>query len=316
MCTSPNKVFYTGLKTETGKDLLYFDNHYPSPEMVSVDLVEKRLKVHIPWNKDFVKSVKGHQYLYKSRMVPCGHCDEDFLAKAKEWSRRCLMECKNSPHNWFLTLTFDDRFCPGKLDKKDVSDFLKRLRSYLGDGVRFFACGELGTKSKRPHYHMILFNCELKDLYPAEPTSNLCCSKLINRIWPYGMHRLGPVTQETCNYVARYTAKKVGDKDGFLLMSRRPGIGFDYLKANEHTLDLDYIPLMVNGRLTRCKPPRYAERIFKDRDFTAAKELRVRNADRARLVLAVTHGVDSLRLDDYQRQVARCKADRLEKKGI
>ena len=81
MCTSPNRIFYTGLKTESGKDLVFFDTHYPVPDVVSVAHAEKQLGVRIPLDPEFVRYNKsGHPYLFKHRDIPCGKCDEDFLA--------------------------------------------------------------------------------------------------------------------------------------------------------------------------------------------------------------------------------------------
>lgn len=40
---------------------------------------------------------------------------------------------------------------------------MKRLRKYLEPvKVRFFACGEYGDNTYRPHYHLILFGCDFR----------------------------------------------------------------------------------------------------------------------------------------------------------
>ena len=141
MCTSPHRVFKTGLKTDTGKDLLYFDNHYPCPDRVSLDLVCKALKRRIPFDARYMHEENGHIFLDVHLDVPCGKCDACQLQHARNWANRVLMEAYYSSYNYFVTLTFDDAFCPGKVDTKDITAFMKRLRSELGqDGIKFFAC--------------------------------------------------------------------------------------------------------------------------------------------------------------------------------
>lgn len=318
MCTSPNRVFKTGLKTDTGKDLLYFDNHYPSPSVISLSLAERRLKVRIPYNSDFVRFVKGVPFLYKFVDVPCGRCDEDRLANSRQWSYRCLMESKYHPPGscWFLTLTFDELWCPKSVCKKDLSDFMRRLRDHYGiEGIRFFGCGEYGEQGGRPHYHLILFGCPIKDLRTYDASRDLYTSPTISHLWPFGFSTIGHVTEKSCAYVARYTSKKTGARKGFLLMSRMPGIGKYYLMATARTsLSLDYVPIMCDGALQRVTPPRYLERIYPDHDFSQAKERRVWNARRAHAVDSVRHGLSGTRLDDYLRGVASAKANRLVKK--
>jgi hypothetical protein len=44
----------------------------------------------------------------------------------------------------------------GSLKKKELQNFLKRLRKNAGFTFRYFACGEYGKKG-RPHYHILLF---------------------------------------------------------------------------------------------------------------------------------------------------------------
>lgn len=319
MCTSPNRVFYTGLRTDTGKELLYFDNHYPSPDKISLDLAEKRLKVRIPLNPEFVKNVHGHMFLVKSVDVPCGHCDECTMKRSKDWAHRILMECKyHLPEEChFITLTFMDPFCPKYVCKDDVSSFMKRLRSATGqEKVKFFASGEYGSASKRPHYHLIVIGLKLDDLYLVDGIRHLYSSKLLERIWPFGMVRIGQVTQESANYVARYTSKKIGDRKGFVLMSRRPGLGYRYIKDHKVFLECDYLPLYYNDSLHRLTPPRYVERVFPDFDFSLFKERRVENARNAYAKNEVIHKVFGCRLDDYLRDLARARASRIMKKEI
>ena len=61
MCTSPSRIFATGLKTDSGKGLYYFDSHYPCPDVISIERAEKQLKVHIPYNREYMEFINGHR---------------------------------------------------------------------------------------------------------------------------------------------------------------------------------------------------------------------------------------------------------------
>ena len=61
----------------------------------------------------------------------------------------------------FTTLTYSNEHLPPTLDRKHLGGFVKRLRDRLarsepGRTIRFFGCGEYGTRTKRPHYHALL----------------------------------------------------------------------------------------------------------------------------------------------------------------
>lgn len=105
--------------------------------------------------------------------LPCGKCIGCRLDYAREWANRCMLEAKQYEFNEMLTLTYDEENLPittteevaegvkiyATLVKKDVQDFLKRLRQhwlreYNWQGIRFYMCGEYGEKFGRPHYHI------------------------------------------------------------------------------------------------------------------------------------------------------------------
>ena len=69
----------------------------------------------------------------------------------------------------FVTLTYNNDNLPYNenailptLRKKDLQMFFKRLRSRI-DKIKYFACGEYGDVTQRPHYHMILCGVGLSD---------------------------------------------------------------------------------------------------------------------------------------------------------
>lgn len=160
---------------------------------------------------------------------------------------------------------------------------MKRLRKRIGK-VRFFACGEYGGKSDRPHYHLILFGYDPPDrtLWRRSASGHyLYRSALLESVWPYGHVEVGDVTIESAGYCARYITKKVTGKEAenhyrrvnpetgqlfdlkpeFIVMSTRPGIGRDWF--DQYSMDAfpsDFV--IVNGQ--RRPVPQYYKRQLDD----------------------------------------------------
>lgn len=179
--------------------------------------------------------------------LPCGKCIGCREAKAKAWALRCRLELQSHESAAFTTLTYNNEELPDTLQKRHLQLFLKRLRKRFkrqaaNRNVRFFACGEYGEQTQRPHYHAILFGASEAD------------AQTVQKAWPHGHADVRPATHASVNYVAGYTAKKyakledlaeeqVDEETGevythtnekgnkyiyqppFLQMSRRPGIG-------------------------------------------------------------------------------------------
>lgn len=211
--------------------------------------------------------------------IPCGKCIGCRLEYSKKWAIRCVHEAAMWENNIFLTLTYDDDHLPQGDDgptlvKRDFQLFMKRLRKKYGKGIRFYGCGEYGEKYQRPHYHVIIFNLLLSDLvlvrngkYPLYKDSS------IGRLWINGFHSIGEVNFETSAYVARYILKKHDKKDygkrekEFVLMSRRPGIGLEWLKKNKDDVyPFDAVFMQREGKLIKMKPPRYYDNKFESFD--------------------------------------------------
>lgn len=178
-----------------------------------------------------------------------------------------MHEARRFDHNVFVTLTYDDNHLPrdGNLSPRALQLFLKRLRKKAASsgvviqspesGIRFFASGEYGEHTGRPHYHALLFNCDFADKVIAG--KDLYTSEFVRSVWPFGENMIGEVTARSANYVAQYSMKKLGgrlhcDADGvirqapFLRMSRRPGIGSDFV--DRHSSDMASGYLVYDGR--------------------------------------------------------------------
>lgn len=258
--------FYTGCLTELGKDeIIVVKECYA--DLFPIHLAEKKVGHHIPVSEDNCVFLNGSPFLKNKIELPCGRCLNCKIAKSKEWAIRCCLESTQYLHNWFITLTYDELHVPknGLVSKDEFQRFMKRLRKEFGEGIRFFGCGEYGSRSGRPHYHLIVFNCFIPDLYKWSVNGDTgdfyYRSPRVEKCWKLGNVMIGEVTFASCAYVARYVSKKVDsiDKDHqpFLLMSRRPGIGAAYFDENLFQVyNTDKIYQDVQGQ-TIHKPPRY-----------------------------------------------------------
>lgn len=175
--------------------------------------------------------------------VKCGKCIECLAARANEWTCRILAEASLYDDNCFLTLTYADN--PVNLIKSDLQKFIKRLRKFLEPKkIRYFACGEYGSKGNRPHYHLIIFNWKPSDLefFYKSGLNNIYKSQILSKIWNRGFVSVGDISAYSAMYCAKYLQKlnvRQHDVDPFLVMSNHPGIGLEYFKKNLKSLETD-----------------------------------------------------------------------------
>lgn len=166
---------------------------------------------------------------YMAGAIPlgCGKCLPCRINRRRQWMWRQYLESLCHDHSSFVTLTYADSFLPqdGALEPVALQLFLKRLRRALHPRrIRFFAVGEYGGRTRRPHYHLSLFG-----LSGFDPGDVLAVAKS----WPSGFTQVAEFNHHTAQYVAGYTVKKLKDKDDgiiwkvpeFARMSNRPGIG-------------------------------------------------------------------------------------------
>lgn len=133
--------------------------------------------------------------------VPCGRCPACYARRVSGWSFRLLQEQKQATSSHFITLTYDTQTLPlsprgfNTLDKRDVQLFLKRLRKLhpRGSRLKYYAVGEYGGVTQRPHYHIILFNCTIELILPA---------------WGLGSIHYGKVEGASIGYCLKYISKK------------------------------------------------------------------------------------------------------------
>ena len=153
------------------------------------------------------------------------------------WSLRIHHEKQSYEQACMVTLTYDEENCPNEISKDHLQRFIKRLRKgskkegFEAPAFKYFACGEYGSTTRRPHYHAIILGADfLGGKYSYRIDERLYGNKYVESKWGYGAISICDYSMSTSCYVARYVAKKVGDPDSFRLMSR--GLGKDFLRRN------------------------------------------------------------------------------------
>jgi len=176
-------------------------------------------------------------YTTKGGAFGCGQCLPCRIQRPRIWTHRIILEAAQHKENAFVTLTYDDAHCPenGSVDPRHLSLFLKRLRGKSARKLRYYACGEYGGRTQRPHYHIALFNhpsCS-HGITRTNPPKSGCCAEcnIIADTWGMGIIQLGTLEQQSAQYIAGYVSKKrantapPGAHPEFTRMSLRPGIG-------------------------------------------------------------------------------------------
>lgn len=184
----------------------------------------------------------------------------------------------------FVTLTYSDDKLPanGSLVKADLQKFLKRLRKRTK--LRYFAVGEYGDLTARPHYHAILFGIDFSDKRPHsknEHGDQLFTSDLLDSIWGHGHAFFGRVTVQSARYVAKYCVKRVtgqlaaehygAREPERAFMSLKPGIGqgwFDKYSSDVYPSDF----VVMQGR--KRSPPRFYDNQLDEETLDAIKSRR------------------------------------------
>ena len=202
--------------------------------------------------------------------------------------------------NCFITLTYDDENCPENhsLNLRHFQLFCKKLRKKIGR-FRFFHAGEYGNATGRPHYHMCAFGFRPDDLQVYKVTEQghrLYTSKIIDETWGLGRCWIGDVSFESAAYVARYIVKKIngpmaeehyqGRKPEYTTMSRRPGIGDEWLKKFSSDV-YRHDELVLRGK--RMRAPRAYDRRLELSDPTLIEKIK-----RRRRISAVSRSQESL----------------------
>jgi hypothetical protein len=217
--------------------------------------------------------------------LPCGKCPYCLKRRVNSWAFRLMEEEKQSSSSHFLTLTYDDEHLPVTEDgevtllKRDLQLYLKRLRKQNKEKLKYYACGEYGSKTFRPHYHMILFNAQFETIQSAWSRDG----RSLGHIY------FGDVKDASVVYTLKYMSKIKKDWNDtrlkeFSLMSK--GIGTNYMTnqmKNWHYQDLEnrmYCNLKDGKKIAM---PRY----YKDKIYNAEQRgvLKSHHTEKVRLHL-------------------------------
>jgi len=251
-------------------------------------------KVAIGHDGRITFSTKNYNKEFAPFAIPCSKCIECRLENARQWAIRSVHEAQMYENNIFLTLTYNDENLPKKLEKRDFQLFMKSLRkkifkdflnSYgqenwklldkqeqktlynkIKIGVHYV--GEYGEKTKRPHWHAIIFNYAPDDKtykYSTDSGDRVYKSESIDTLWNKGHTEFGSVTFESAGYVSRYSAKKlVHGNDGQHDFNPVPGksshqaIGKKWLEKYYKDIFNYGQVILSNGQ--KCAIPRYYEK--------------------------------------------------------
>lgn len=313
------------------------DGHLYHPAIIqkATDQYGERLE-DVDERKINIQLLMGSDYEYQ--VIPCGQCIGCRLEYSRQWANRGYLEAKCWEQNWFVTLTYDEEHIKildtiedkngftyanegdwnGTLVQEDLTQFMKNLRQimkreYNQDGIRFMACGEYGEMGERPHYHLILFNCNL----PVETFYNpriknyetYFQNTIIERAWggirnpipknkdyvnpnSKGMSDISEASWNNIAYTARYITKKIngngseelyackGQKKEFFRVSRMPGIGEIYYQQHKDEIYKNDCIIIKNKQGTiATKPPKYFDDLYEKEypeEFKKIKEKRIK----------------------------------------
>lgn len=298
--------------------------------------------------------------------VGCGRCMGCRLERSRQWANRCMLELQYHDSAYFVTLTYNEEHVPVSyysdpetgeafpsytLRKRDFQLFMKRLRKrFSNDTIRFFACGEYGPETMRPHYHAILFGLHLDDLQPWSKSSQgfqYYLSPSLQEVWgerlvptrqscvtplalpgfeyaPLGHILVSPVSWETCAYTARYVMKKLNGPEAkfyadfsleppFSLMSRKPGIARQWYEDHPDCYDYEYISISTPTGGKKFRPPRYFDKLYdidEPERMAEIKETRRRMAEAAQQAKLSSTTLSYLQLLEVEENA---KADAIKK---
>lgn len=205
-----------------------------------------------------------------------------------------MQEQKVSTSSYFITLTYDTLSVPITkrrrmgLYKRHLQLFFKRIRrvhdrarrdmAQKPKSIKYYAVGEYGGRTKRPHYHCIVFNIIPELLLSKRDELALKMSNYDGKTevrikqWKDGHCTIGQVTEASVGYTLKYISKgrTIPEYPGddrvpeFSIMSKR--LGANYLtKATIrwHTNDVEQrVYCIVPGGIKISMPRYYKDRIY------------------------------------------------------
>ena len=246
--------------------------------------------------------------------VPCNKCELCRDKVAREWSTRAMCESQTSTSQpLFITLTYNDANLPKDgVSKEHAQTFIKRLRininRYVGYDVnlRFFLCSEYGSKTKRPHYHALIWNFPLLDnlkrtLSIIEKSWSFMVSKTEYDKYPadfkfrdghsnryrvrFGYAYCSLANGQRIKYSMKYMRKDCevpqGSNPLFFLSSRKRGLGYEWMSEHANEIfnnpqinDIKLIDKWSNEIFTGTMPSYFKSLLFPTLSKVLPKDIR------------------------------------------
>jgi hypothetical protein len=212
-------------------------------------------------------------YYGKNRTInyPCGKCVSCLKRRSSQWSFRLGQEAQVSSSASFLTLTYENTPISENgfptLQKRDWQLFMKKLRKKTPlYKLKFYACGEYGTKTYRPHYHAIIFNL---------PHRIISKPQIITDLWGHGHTMITHSNDLTINYVSGYIMKnnikpinKWDDRQKeFSLMSKKMGLSYLTPQMIKWYRDRELTAIQKENGQFISMPRYYKEKIFNKQEL-------------------------------------------------
>lgn len=224
--------------------------------------------------------------------VPCGKCAPCKHRRVSQWVFRLMQEEKRSIAAHFVTLTYDTDHVPISkngfmtLDKTDLQKFFKRLRKLCPHKLKYYAVGEYGTSTKRPHYHAIIFNVNDSECFAKAWSLD---NSLIGSV------HVGSVTQSSIAYTMKYIDKskfrRGHQRDDrspeFPIMSKNLGSNYLTDQIQEYhvkNLDRNYVTQLGGHKVAM---PKYY------RDIILNDDLREKQRQ------LISFEIDRIKVDEY-----------------
>lgn len=207
-------------------------------------------------------SLAGNLLYLPHMKTDCGTCIHCRKKRALELACRCVLHASLHKRNMFLTLTYDEKRegYHNNFEYPDIQKFKKRLRrKYEQKKIDIFNVHEYGKNGKK-HWHLAVFNHGFADR-KKNPGSLYYNSETLAKLWPFGYHSIGDITEASAMYQAQYMEKDF--KHGYVTNKKKAhsihrGLGGPYFLAHfRQILSLGYVPFGAR----KLPVPRYFERL-------------------------------------------------------
>jgi hypothetical protein len=152
------------------------------------------------------------------------------------------------------------------------------------DKIKYFACGEYGDTTLRPHYHAVIFGVRSQ-------------VELFEKFWKDGFVYAGSVTPYSIGYVTGYVTKKLNGKKAkevygnreapFQLQSQK--LGAQWLKDNEDQVK-DNLGVTMFG--TNVGLPRYYKKQLEEEIGDRLIEKAIDSEEKLKCKIAEIRGTD------------------------